>query len=75
MDSSTSLVMLRYRDQGGLERRVRVFRLPERNVARSFSSEREVELDATGDSPIYVRVTLENGHQAWSSPIYLFRDA
>ena len=28
---------------------------------------------ATGDTPIYVRVTLENGHQAWSSPIYLFR--
>ena len=23
------------------------------------------------DLPIYVRITQEDGHQAWSSPIYL----
>ncbi|HEY1796029.1 MAG TPA: hypothetical protein VGG57_07915 [Stellaceae bacterium] len=60
-------------DAGGLERRLRVFRLPDRNTARSFTFKREVEVAAQGDTPIYVRVTLENGHQAWSSPIYLFR--
>ena len=38
-----------------------------------MSIERDVEVAASGDSPVYVRVTLENGHQAWSSPIYLFR--
>jgi len=60
-------------DAGGLERRVRIFRLPDHNPARSFAFEREVEIEGDGDSPIYVRVTLENGHQCWSSPIYLFR--
>jgi len=62
-------------DAGGLERRVRLFRLPDRNDARAFSFEHEVDIEADGDSPLYVRVTLENGHQAWSSPIYVFRDA
>lgn len=60
-------------EAGGLARRVRVFRLPDVNPHRSIAFEREVDVAATGDTPIYVRVTLENGHQAWSSPIYLFR--
>ena len=58
---------------GGLARQVRVFRLPLANPHRSFEFEREVDVAAAGDTPVYVRVTLENGHQAWSSPIYLFR--
>ncbi|MCC6198050.1 MAG: DUF3604 domain-containing protein [Burkholderiales bacterium] len=62
-------------DAGALERRMRVFRLPDVNTARSFAFERTVDIAAEGDTPIYVRVTLENGHQAWSSPIYLFRRA
>jgi hypothetical protein len=62
-------------DAGGLERRLRVFRLPDRNPARTFAFEHEVEVAPQGDTPVYVRVTLENGHQAWSSPIYLFRRA
>jgi hypothetical protein len=60
-------------EAGGLARRVRAFRLPDQNPERAMRIEREVEVLAAGDSPIYVRVTLENGHQAWSSPIYLFR--
>ena len=60
-------------DAGGLERRIRIFRLPDLNSARSFAFERRVDIQPEGDTPIYVRVTLENGHQAWSSPIYLFR--
>lgn len=61
-------------EAGGLGRRLRVFRLPDVNTARSFEFQREVTVRPNGDSPIYVRVTLENGHQAWSSPIYLFRE-
>jgi hypothetical protein len=60
-------------EAGGLGRRVRVFRMPDRNPYRHFEFEREIDVAPSGDSPIYVRVTLENGHQAWSSPIYLFR--
>jgi hypothetical protein len=59
---------------GGLGRAIRVFRLPDVNDARSCEFERVVDVATQGDSPIYVRVTLENGHQAWSSPIYLFRE-
>jgi hypothetical protein len=60
-------------EAGGLARRVRLFRLPDLNPSRGMSIERDVDVAVSGDSPIYVRVTLENGHQAWSSPIYLFR--
>jgi hypothetical protein len=60
-------------EAGGLARRVRAFRLPDLNPSRSMDIERVVDVGVQGDSPIYVRVTLENGHQAWSSPIYLFR--
>jgi len=28
---------------------------------------------AAGDIPVYIRVTQEDGHQAWSSPIYLIK--
>ncbi len=59
-------------EAGGLGRRVRVFRLPDAPLPESLEFERDVELAGAGDNPIYVRVTFENGHQAWSSPIYLF---
>jgi hypothetical protein len=26
-----------------------------------------------GDVPVYIRVTQEDGNQAWSSPIYLIK--
>jgi hypothetical protein len=26
-----------------------------------------------GDVPVFIRVTQEDGHQAWSSPIYLIK--
>ena len=60
-------------DAGGLDRRVRVFRLPDSNPHVDVVVERSVPIADDGDTPVYVRVTLENGHQAWSSPIYLFR--
>ena len=59
-------------EAGGLGRRIRVFRLPDANPHLACGFEREIALAAQGDTPVYVRVTLENGHQAWSSPIYLF---
>jgi hypothetical protein len=50
-----------------------VFRLPDRNPHRHLRLERPVALRPAGDNPLYVCVTQENGHQAWSSPIYVFR--
>jgi hypothetical protein len=58
---------------GGIERRIRVFRLPDNNPHNTVRIEREISLADDRDNALYVRVTFEDGHYAWSSPIYLFR--
>lgn len=59
-------------DAGGLERRIRIYRLPEQNPATEVKfTHRLSATSADKDIPVYVRVTQEDGHQAWSSPIYL----
>lgn len=60
-------------DAGGLDRGVRVFRLPDENTHRSMRIERRIEIKNAGDNPLFVRVTQEDGHLAWSSPIYVYR--
>jgi hypothetical protein len=59
---------------GGIERRIRVFRLPDYNPHCALKIERNIELVAQRDNPLYVRVTHEDGHYTWSSPIYLIRE-
>jgi len=59
-------------EAGGLERKLRVFRLPDENTTYNLTIEHEVSLKPTGDNPIWVCVTTEDGFQAWSSPIYAF---
>ncbi len=58
-------------EAGGLGRRLRAYRLPEENPHRTFAFDLDVTIEPDKDNPIYVRVTLEDGHQAWSSPIYV----
>ena len=58
-------------EAGGLGRRLRLFRLPEVNRCWQMKLVRSVALRPGVDNPLYVRVTQEDGHQAWSSPIYL----
>ncbi len=60
-------------DAGGLERSIRVFRLPETNPHREIRAEVEMPLNSVGDNPLWVCVTTEDGFQAWSSPIFVFR--
>ena len=60
-------------DAGGLERKIRVFRLPESNPHRTLSTEVKIPLKPDADNPLWVCVTTEDGFQAWSSPIYAFR--
>lgn len=57
-------------DAGGLERKLWVERLPEDGCPRAFRASCSIEPGAA-ESAIYVRVTQEDGNQAWSSPIYL----
>ena len=58
-------------DAGGLYKAVRVFRLPEENTTRSMTLSRRVRRREGADTRLYACVTLEDGHQAWPSPIYL----
>ena len=60
-------------EAGGLERRIRAFRLPEQRLDRELAFRRTIELSGSGDNPIWICVTTEDGFQAWSSPVYLFR--
>ena len=57
---------------GGIKRQMRVFRLPDTNDTRSARLSRRITRAASEDA-LYVCVTLEDGHLAWSSPIYLLR--
>ena len=58
-------------DLGGLNRRLRLFRLPDENQTRQLSHTYRYALTSGVDNPLYVRLTQEDGHQAWSSPIYV----
>ena len=58
-------------DGGGLGRQVSIYRLPEADWSRSLMLEHEVRFSGRTDLPVYLRVTQADGHQAWSSPIYL----
>ena len=60
-------------ENGGIERRIRVFRLPDSNPYNALRIERRISLRDDRDNALYVRVTHEDGHYSWSSPIYLFR--
>ena len=60
---------------GGLDRQVRISRLPDRNDCRALNARITVPLTPKGDNPLWVRVTTEDGHNAWSSPMYIYRAA
>jgi hypothetical protein len=58
-------------DGGGLNRKVSVYRLPETDWSRRLTLQHHVAFKGGADLPVYVRATQADGHQAWSSPIYL----
>jgi Protein of unknown function (DUF3604) len=58
-------------DGGGLGRRISVYRLPEQDWSRRLAVQHVATFTGGADLPVYVRVTQSDGHQAWSSPIYL----
>ena len=58
---------------GGLDRAVKLQRLPEIMSERRLLLRRRLELRPAGDTRLYVRAQQEDGHRMWSSPIYLFR--
>lgn len=58
---------------GGVGKRIGAWRLPAAGGSRSLSLRfrpDQADLDR-GDNPLYAHVVQEDGHMAWSSPIYL----
>ena len=60
---------------GGLDRSIELYRLPETMTEKEMTITRRLPLREQGDTRLLVRVTQEDGHRAWSSPIYLFRQS
>jgi len=58
-------------DGGGLGRKLSVYRLPEADWSRRVALDHSVTFPGGADLPVYLRVTQADGHQAWTSPIYL----
>ncbi len=59
---------------GGINRRIRLFRLPDENTCQTLTLERTLALAKDRDNALYVCITQEDGHLIWSSPIYIFGD-
>lgn len=60
---------------GGLKKRLSVQRLPDNLNERSMCGTLTIDNLGMGDNPIYVRVNLLDGHQAWTSPVYVNRSS
>jgi hypothetical protein len=58
-------------DGGGLGRQLSIYRLPEGDWSRRVTLEHTATFTGGADLPVYLRVTQADGHQAWTSPIYL----
>ena len=55
---------------GGLDKQIRVYRLPDPPRPTEYDLSLPLTDLVAGDNPIYVCVGQEDGHRAWSSPIY-----
>lgn len=62
-----------YDVSGELPRFIKIFRLPDVNPHRSLSFSRPIRLSESGDNPVYIRLTQEDGTRAWTSPVYIYR--
>lgn len=56
----------------GIKRRMRIFRMPDVNGQLSAKITRRIPRNKVEDA-LYICVTTEDGHLAWSSPTYLLR--
>ena len=61
-------------EAGGLDRAIKLQRLPEIMTEHRLTLRRRIKLRPAGDTRLHVRVQQEDGHRMWSSPIYVFRD-
>ena len=60
---------------GGLSKKLEIYRLPANKSSTEVSFKLPLKILHKGDNPINVRMMQEDGHMAWSSPIYLINDS
>jgi hypothetical protein len=60
-------------DFGGLNKRIRIYRLPQKVAPALFCFKLTLDRLVKGDNPLYIRAVQEDGHMAWSSPIYVIK--
>ncbi len=60
-------------NSGVLPRFVRIFRMPAVNLHRQLRVERRIAIAGGRDNPLFIKLTQEDGHVAWTSPIYFYR--
>ena len=56
---------------GGLQKQIEIYRLPTRQPSSQFSFTLPLTDLHEGDNAIYIRMMQEDGHMAWTSPVYL----
>ena len=62
-------------EYGGLHKMLQIYRLPPKEKSHKyFEFNTVVRGLRKGDNPIFIRVDQEDGHIAWTSPIYVVRD-
>ncbi|SFI25529.1 DUF3604 domain-containing protein [Jannaschia pohangensis] len=59
---------------GGIDKSLSVQRLPVALAKKHVTVSREIAIPDTGERAIFARVAFEDGHVAWSSPIYVGKD-
>nr|WP_277757168.1 hypothetical protein [Achromobacter denitrificans] len=62
-------------ENGGIRRRLQVYRLPDENPAQRMQARVRVPLHTGSDNAVYLRITTEDGFFIYSSPIYVERAA
>jgi len=64
----------RTRNYGGLQKQIRFYRLPSSNHVLHQAFQLPIRARHAGDNPLHVRAYQEDGHIAWSSPIYVINE-
>jgi hypothetical protein len=58
---------------GGLDKELAVYRLPDGVGRHGFRFSLPLTNPSVGDNAVYIRIVQEDGHMAWTSPVYVTR--
>jgi hypothetical protein len=56
---------------GGLKKLVRIFRLTEQSLPSNIEIVKNLEINDKSEKIFYAKIVFEDGHIAWTSPIYI----